>query len=213
MQITNEENERNKNVEVVDLDGDHAQDDEVQIIEMLTDEKQDENKNNSSSTKAEDTFLMVKESEIGAYGKYKQKKSKLYGEQRVIRMENERNGLVVIVNNSEQFKAKQNVIKRPKVHKSPFDWYFTINIDLWQNKHPNDNKLAMLIKMKKYWKDEETERQKKVYIKMSSDDQERYEKEMKIWKTVEWMNEVPYDQEIDKDKEQKKQNNNQTVVA
>merc|ERR1712228_468432 len=200
----------NKNV--INLDSDNDEDDDIQMIERIDDDAKNQNVENTKSESANDRFLIVKESELGAYSKYKKKNNKLYDEQKVIRMENETNGLVVIVNNSEQFKAKQNVIKRPKVYKSPFDWYFTINIDLWQNKHPNDNKLVLLIKMKKYWKDEETERQKKVYIKMSSDDQERYEKEMKIWKTVEWMNEVPYEQEIDKDKEQKEQNNNQNVV-
>ena len=49
---------------------------------------------------------------------------------------------------------------------------------------------------------------------MSKDDQERYEKEMKIWKTVEWMNEVPYDQE-NVENEQTSNNNNESseVVA
>ena len=207
LEVRDEKDDTNKNV--IDLDSDNDEDGDVQIIDRI-DESEEENKNDAKP----ETFLMVRESEIGAYGKYKKKNKKLYDEQKVIRMENERNGLVVIVNNSNQFKAKQNVIRRPKVYKSPFDWYFMINIDLWSAKYPNDNKLALLIKMKRYWKDEETERQKKVYIKMSKDDQERYEKEMKIWKTVEWMNEVPYDQEF-VENEQTSNNNNESseVVA
>merc|ERR1712228_1046288 len=195
----------NKNV--INLDSDNDEDDDIQIIERIDDDAKNQNVENTKSESANDRFLIVKESELGAYSKYKKKNNKLYDEQKVIRMENETNGLVVIVNNSEHFKAKQNVIKRPKVYRSPFEWYFTINVDLWSNKHPNDNKLALLIKMKRYWKEKETERQKKVYIKMSKDDQERYEKEMKIWKTVEWMNEVSYINEKSVENEEENNDN------
>ena len=52
-----------------------------------------------------------------------------------------------------------------------------INIGLWTGKHPNDNiKLTLLEGMKQHWAENETGRQKKVYIKISADDKEMKER-------------------------------------
>eukprot|EP01084_Bolivina_argentea_P203223 347121_1 len=168
----------------------------IEIIELKDDENSDNNNDNSTKREPKpETFLLVKESEIGAYTNYK-KKNKLYSQQKIIRMEHEQNGLVVIINDNNQFKQRQIPIKEPKVYRSPFEWYFIINVNEWQIKYPNDNKMQLLHKMITYWKDEETEDRKKSYIKMSKDDEKRYEKEVKVWQTISWMNDKVYDDNV-----------------
>ena len=172
----------------------HDEDDEDDDIKII--EKDIENIKKEALSKQQETFLMVKESEIGAYSNRKKKKNKLYSQEKIIRMEND-NGLVVIINDNEQFKAKQHTIREPKVYKSPFEFYFTVNLEIWQTKYPNDNMISLLIKMKKFWKDKESEQQKNIYIKMSKDDKQRYEKELQAWKSIKWMNDIPYKRQDD----------------
>ena len=123
----------------------------------------------------------------------KKKKGKLYEEERIIRMESEEQGLVVIINNSGRFKAKQNVLREPKVFKSPFECFYAQNLEEWTAKYPNENRIQLTIKMKRHWDQQLTEQQKSEYITLSQSDKARFNKEMRFWRTVEWMNQKPYE--------------------
>ena len=187
----------------VNLDSDDEtkkdDDDEVQIVERNEvshplDRKGDGDGDRGGMTKIEpkeETFLMVEESEIGVYRHHKKKK-KLYAEERVIRMEND-NGLVVTINNSTRFKAKQAVIREPKVFKSPFEWYHARHLKEWIGRCPEDNSIQMTIKMKKHWDREMLESEKAVYTELSKKDKTRYQKELEFWKNIEWMKQRQYD--------------------
>lgn len=201
--------------DVINLDPDND-DDDVIVIEKKKRKRSDKEENDDDdeddvkvveknmvkselSQQKEDTFLIVEESEIGAYSNRK-KKNKFKNSEKIIRMEND-NGLVVIINDDEKFKAKQNIISEPKTYKSPFEHYFTINLDIWQDKYPDDNKMKLLIKMKKYWNESESVENKDIYIKLSKDDRERYEKEIIEWRSIEWMNDKPYLQQDDEEED------------
>ena len=196
----------NNTVDRVNLDSDedtkeNKDDDDDDVVEIVDRErtsidhkKNDGGSRNMKRSKIEpkdETFLMVKESEIGVY-RDETKKKKLYAEQRVIRMEND-NGLVVIINNSTRFKAKQNVIREPKEFKSPFEWFHAKHLKEWKDRYPDYYSIQLTIKMKKYWDSEMLEAEKTKYTEMSTKDKQRYMKELEVWNRFEWMMKKPYD--------------------